>query len=755
MRFRLLLTAVLIALASCTTFNDEALDILELSKENMWVGYAGHNEVITVRSGSKWDISAKPTWVGVTSIKSTDDPFKWDVELYFYSNTGEERQASIFFTNLTATKALVVTQTGGYVPPDVPDTPPEVVHVTSIKLSEASIELYEGESRKLVPTILPEDAANKSVKWASSNEIVASVDSDGNVKARSLGTAIITVTANDGGAQAKCKVTVLRHVASISFDCEDSFSIVEGESTTITASVNPQDASNRRVTWKTSQPDVASISVSGYGNWVGTVKANAVGTTVITATSTDGSQVSKSCTITVVKKQVEVKGVTVSNPPEYIYVGDNDVKLSASVTPDDATDKTVTWKSSDTDVLAVGSRTGKLTPKKKGTATITATASNGVSGSCDIEVRVHASSVSVSPSQLELYEGEPMTLTATVLPDDAYDKSVTWSSSDSKIVSVGKYDGKVTAVKQGTATITATTTDSERKGTCTITVIKADVVVSDLTVSASGLTSMGLGDKRLVTVTIQPSSASDKTLEWEIADPQVATLEQVNNNSAYVIAHDCGTTTLTITPRSNTSKKKTVSIEVKFDKPGYVDLGLPSGVRWGKWNVGAAAIRGYGGYYAWAETAIKDSFSWSYYIWCGGTDSSLTKYKTPGSRIEADDDVATKRFGGQWRIPTKDEWIELMENCTLEWTKQDGVEGMLVKSKKYTSRTIFLPAAGCYSGSVMSDEAGVTGVYWSATLRSTDARFGCYLTFKSTGAAVTDDYMRFRGLSIRPVYGSR
>ena len=142
--------------------------------------------------------------------------------------------------------------------------------------------------------------------------------------------------------------------------------------------------------------------------------------------------------------------------------------LTATVNPDDATDKTVTWSTSDESIATVD-QNGRVTAVKEGTATITAK-SGEKSATCRVTVSknvVAVTSVTLNKTELTLKEGESETLTATVKPDDATDKTVTWSTSDASIATVDQ-NGKVTAVKEGTATITAKAGD--KSATCTVTV---------------------------------------------------------------------------------------------------------------------------------------------------------------------------------------------------------------------------------------------------------------------------------------------
>ena len=157
----------------------------------------------------------------------------------------------------------------------------------------------------------------------------------------------------------------------------------------------------------------------------------------------------------------------------------------------------------------------------------------------------------------------------------------------------------------------------------------------------------------------------------------------------------------------------------------WVDLGLPSGLLWAECNLGATTPEGYGDYYAWGETTTKETYNWSTYIYCNGSDTTMTKYCTKSSYgidgftdnktvLEAMDDATTQVLGNGARIPTREEWDELINNTTSEWTTQNGVAGCKLISTA-NGRSLFLPAAGLrWDGELRL--AGEGGYYWSASL---------------------------------------
>ena len=310
------------------------------------------------------------------------------------------------------------------------------VEVSSVSLNTATIEMVEGETFSLVATVLPKDAEYDGVTWASSNASVASVNS-GTVTALKEGTA--TITASAGGKSATCSVKVsakIIAVTSISLD-KASLSIQVGDTETLTATIQPDNATDKAVVWTSSEDAIASVSN-------GKITAHKSGKATITAKS---GTCSAECEVTV---SVNTESITLDKTTLSLSVGET-AQLTATVKPDDATDKTVTWSSSDESVAKVDN--GKVAALKSGKATITAKCGDKTAY-CVVTVTVPVSSMTIDKTTLSLAIGEFVTLIATVKPDDATDKTVVWSSSDESIAKVD--NGKVMALKIGFAIVTAT-----------------------------------------------------------------------------------------------------------------------------------------------------------------------------------------------------------------------------------------------------------------------------------------------------------
>ena len=189
-----------------------------------------------------------------------------------------------------------------------------------------------------------------------------------------------------------------------------------------------------------------------------------------------------------------------------------------------------------------------------------------------------------------------------------------------------------------------------------------------------------------------------------------------------------------------------------------VDLGLPSGLKWASWNLGASSPEEYGAYFAWGEIEPKWDYNWSTYKFELGTgyQGPFSKYVTNSNFgtvdnktvLDPEDDAAHVNWGGSWRMPTLSEQQELLDNCTWTWTTQNGVNGRLVTSNT-NGNSIFLPAAGGRNGTSLYD-VGSNGFYRSSSLSTDYPGTACFVYFYSVNV-YRSNHLRYYGFSVRPV----
>lgn len=359
----------------------------------------------------------------------------------------------------------------------------KTVHVTSIALDKTNLSLTVGDAATLVATVLPQDAADRSVIWESTNHSIATVDAEGNVSAISAGAVTITATTADGGLLAGCEVTVTAsdvpgppdppepqviHVTSIALD-KTSCELEAGASMILNADVLPEDADDKSCSWSSSNSGIAAVDADGK------VTAIASGTATITATTTDG-QLTASCTVTVFVPEipvVHVSSIALDRTALNLAVGEY-ATLKATVLPENAEDRSFNWKSSNQSIARIDAD-GRVSALSAGTVTITATTTDGgLTAACEVTVYtpyIDVTSVTLNKYSLNFIEGESETLTATVMPVNATDKSIVWSSSNTMVATVD--NGLVTAVKEGSATITAAA--GGKTANCTVTVSAPEV----------------------------------------------------------------------------------------------------------------------------------------------------------------------------------------------------------------------------------------------------------------------------------------
>ena len=346
------------------------------------------------------------------------------------------------------------------------------IKVNGIRLNKERETLTEGDTLKLTATVSPSDATNKEIEWSSSVAGVATVDGTGLVTAQKPGRAVITAEAKNGsGVSASCEITVKKKeeekikVSGITLN-KTKEKLKEGDTVRFTATVFPENASNKEVTWSSKDAAIASVDETGL------VTAKKEGKTIITATAQDGNGVSASCEITVEKKEeeeIKVSGITLDKTKEILTEGDT-IQLTATVRPEEASNQELEWSSSDRNVVTVNER-GLVTALKEGKAIITATAQDGsgVKADCEITVKgkeekkIKVSGITLSKTKEILQVNQTLKLTATVSPVNASNKELIWSSSNTNVATVDAA-GLITAKSTGKAYITTIAKDGS--GVC-------------------------------------------------------------------------------------------------------------------------------------------------------------------------------------------------------------------------------------------------------------------------------------------------
>lgn len=311
--------------------------------------------------------------------------------------------------------------------------------VKKLALNEEFCSMDVGAEKQLVLSVLPTNA-KESVKWKSSDPTIVSVDQSGKIKARNVGK--VTITVSSSIAKTSCAVEVVQQVESVKL--KQNVTLVTGMRYKLKTTVLPINATDQSISYSTDNQKVAIVS----GN--GVVKAKSPGNAVITARSKNGK--TDTCSITVENETILPKSIILSAESIIVDVGKS-ASLAATISPEDADDKTILWSSSDTGIATVNN--GAVTGKKVGKAVITASTVNGKTASCEVNVRDESpKEIKLDLTQAELGIGGTVALNASIMPDDKKEQ-ITWSSSAPAIAKVSN-TGIVTGVSAGNATITAT-----------------------------------------------------------------------------------------------------------------------------------------------------------------------------------------------------------------------------------------------------------------------------------------------------------
>lgn len=312
------------------------------------------------------------------------------------------------------------------------DEPSEKISVESVSLSSKQVYLLEGDTMTLTATVLPENATDKSLNWESTNTSVVTVD-NGLITAVGAGSSIIIVSTNDGGKYATCSITVNNSsvsVESVSLN-KTSIELIVGETETLVPTILPEDATYKSVTWSSDDETVATVED-------GVVTAVGEGETTITVTTVDGD-FTDTCVVTVVDNTIHVTGVSFENDTESIEQKGT-ITLNPIVTPNNATNTSVTWESSDASIATVNS-SGVVTGVMPGVATITVTT---VDGSYTADCVITVTAIEPTMSNVFFYKNVTNYGNKIITVGLGYeDPSKVWNDQFYIKLATGSYDGDV------------------------------------------------------------------------------------------------------------------------------------------------------------------------------------------------------------------------------------------------------------------------------------------------------------------------
>ena len=429
--------------------------------------------------------------------------------------------------------------------------------VSAISFEPAEVNIAKGSKLKVIATVEPDSADNKKVTWSTEDANIAKVTADGTVAGIAAGSTKVICEAADGsGISASLPVKVYQPVQKINVDPQAT-AFVGKTTDPLTITFFPADAEYRDVTWSSSDEAIATVDANGA------ITGVSAGTARITATSTEPATAnskakSATCTVKVTKA---VEGISLDAKEIKIGKGTKS-KVTATVTPADATNKNVKWSAADPGIVTV-SAAGEIMGKSVGTTTVTCEARDGSGAAAAVSVTVYqpVQSLKLDKKAVTAYAGKTGEAPIlTIMPADAEYQTVTWSSSDESIATVNE-KGEITGIAGGIATITATSDEpvsgkaSPKSVSCKVTVIQAVEYIS-LEKDEKKST-----DKKLVLkVTVLPETATNKKVKWSSSDKKVAT---VQNGTVSMKKHE-GMTVITATAQDGSGIYASCDVHIGF-----------------------------------------------------------------------------------------------------------------------------------------------------------------------------------------------
>lgn len=324
------------------------------------------------------------------------------------------------------------------------------IKVSSVSIINKGINIFVGDSKSLEVSIIPEDASDKTLLWESNNPDIALVSDTGIITGVNPGDAIITVKSKDNDVSDSCMVRVVSKEAETLELNESDIEIRINESMELGVVVTPYELSNL-ITWVSDDESIAVVDK-------GRVSGIASGKTIIRAIYGNKEAVSN------VKVVLPVTSLNIEKESLKININDTSI-IKTTIMPEEASNQELNWESSNPSIATVDN--GTVKGISEGTTIITASI-DGKKVTCEVKVMIPADSIKLNKTKINLKKGASETLSATISPSYVTDNTITWTSSDEKIVKVDN-NGKVTGMKTGKATITAEI--NGKKATCEVTSI--------------------------------------------------------------------------------------------------------------------------------------------------------------------------------------------------------------------------------------------------------------------------------------------
>ena len=399
--------------------------------------------------------------------------------------------------------------------PETPETPKEV-KVQQITLTPSTSSVVVGESLQITAKVLPENATNATLKWKITPENILKLTATaGQFTAQQVGEALVRAEAADGsGASAECKVVVKpRLVQAISLNATQKELIV-GDAFSLTATLSPENATNRNLIWKLVSGDAISLSTTGV------IQAKKVGEALVRAEAADGSGITAECKL-VVKPRL-VQAISLNATQKNLVIGET-FTLTATAMPENATNRNVIWKLVSGNAISL-SNIGVIQAKKVGAALVRAEAADGsgITAECKVVVKPRlVQTISLNATQKNLIIGDSFTLTATAMPENATNRNVIWKLVSGDAISLSN-TGVIQAKKVGEAIVRAESADgSGITAECKVVVKPRLVQAISLNATQKHLV---VGEYFALTATAMPENATNRNVVWKLVSGDAISL---------------------------------------------------------------------------------------------------------------------------------------------------------------------------------------------------------------------------------------
>lgn len=437
-----------------------------------------------------------------------------------------------------------------------------LVNTTGVSLNATTLNIMKKTEAYLRATVSPSNASYKTVTWSSSDNTIATV-TNGVVYGKKPGNATITCTTTHGGKTATCEVTVT-DIERLATDMElyksaywengksmvPHSAMVEGDTLTfmelgigfIIINVFPYSVTNGEINWSVSDPSIISTEYSEHINFANSIRIKPlrVGTTKITISTTDGTNISKDVYVKITPDPtIKVRGARCLQKEITLAVGETDT-LEANVLPIDATNKHIYWSSNNMFYVSTTSIDGTdghracIKARQKGKHYVVAESDDGgYTDTCVVIVipeRISVTGLTLNHASKTLHKGETLQLTPVFTPANPTNPNVYWMMDNDSVATIE--NGLVTAIQEGAVTITCVSEDGNYKATCVVSVTNdAPVSVTGVSLNKKTL-QMVIGNTATVTASVLPANAGNKSVTWTSSNTATATVSSTGTISA-------------------------------------------------------------------------------------------------------------------------------------------------------------------------------------------------------------------------------